>query len=271
MQINWFTFAAQIVNFLVLIWLLKRFLYGPIISAMDRREETIRSRLESAEEKEREARRQSEQLAAERQALEEERERLLAEARDEVEHRKKEWMAEARQEVEQQEQRWRETVRQQQSSFLQELRDRSGRQLIAAAEQIIDDLSGESLEEQVLETFIDRLQSLDAEGRSALRTGLRSETNAAPIIFSSFEIPEFARSRISELLREQVDTNLQPRFRVESGMPLGIELKAGGWKLAWSVHSYLTAVEDELRRLFETERRKPLESDGESRQEEVAE
>ena len=267
MQINWFTFAAQIVNFLVLIWLLKRFLYGPIISAMDRREETIRSRLESAEEKEREARRQSEQLAAERQALEEDRERLMAEAREEVEQRKKEWMVEARRDVEEQEQRWRETVRQQQSSFLQELRDRSGRQLIAAAEQIIDDLAGESLEDQVLETFIDRLESLDAEGRSALRSGLRSETNAAPIISSSFEVPDSVRTRISEVLREAFGTELQPRYREDPGMPLGIELKAGGWKLAWSVRSYLAAVEEELRRLFETERRKPVASDGESRNE----
>ena len=35
MLIDWFTVAAQVVNFLVLMWLLKRFLYKPIVYAID--------------------------------------------------------------------------------------------------------------------------------------------------------------------------------------------------------------------------------------------
>ena len=48
MQIDWFTVVAQIVNFLTLVGLLKKFLYGPIIRAMDDRERRIASRLEEA-------------------------------------------------------------------------------------------------------------------------------------------------------------------------------------------------------------------------------
>ena len=38
MPINWFTVAAQAINFLILVWLLKRFLYKPILHAIDERE-----------------------------------------------------------------------------------------------------------------------------------------------------------------------------------------------------------------------------------------
>ena len=55
MQIDWFTVVAQIVNFLILVWLLKKFLYGPIIRAMDDRERRIASRLEEANARERQA------------------------------------------------------------------------------------------------------------------------------------------------------------------------------------------------------------------------
>ena len=51
MLIDWFTVAAQIFNFLILVALLKHFLYGRIINAMDRREARITSRLQDAEEK----------------------------------------------------------------------------------------------------------------------------------------------------------------------------------------------------------------------------
>ena len=44
MQIDWITVAAQIVNFLILVWLLQHFLYGPITRAMQRREQRIAER-----------------------------------------------------------------------------------------------------------------------------------------------------------------------------------------------------------------------------------
>jgi F-type H+-transporting ATPase subunit b len=51
MLIDWFTVVAQIINFLILVALLKHFLYGRIIKAMDQREERINSRLEEAKKK----------------------------------------------------------------------------------------------------------------------------------------------------------------------------------------------------------------------------
>jgi len=49
MHIDWFVFFAQIVNFLLLVWLLKKFLYGRIINAIDTREAKIKATFEEAE------------------------------------------------------------------------------------------------------------------------------------------------------------------------------------------------------------------------------
>ena len=51
MQISWFTIIAQIVNFIVLVWLLKRFLYKPILKAIDEREKKIATQIKDAEAK----------------------------------------------------------------------------------------------------------------------------------------------------------------------------------------------------------------------------
>ena len=62
MQIDWLTVAAQIVNFLVLIWLLQRFLYRPITNAMARREARIEERLSDARTRRKEAEEEAEDL-----------------------------------------------------------------------------------------------------------------------------------------------------------------------------------------------------------------
>ena len=49
MLIDWFTVGAQVLNFLILIWLLKRFLYKPILHAIDEREERIATELANAD------------------------------------------------------------------------------------------------------------------------------------------------------------------------------------------------------------------------------
>jgi len=52
MLIDWFTVGAQIVNFLILVWLLKHFLYKPILDAIDAREKKIAAELADAERRE---------------------------------------------------------------------------------------------------------------------------------------------------------------------------------------------------------------------------
>ena len=63
MLIDWFTVLAQIVNFLILVALMKRFLYGPLVAAIDAREQSIDTRLAEAARKEREAAARIEQAA----------------------------------------------------------------------------------------------------------------------------------------------------------------------------------------------------------------
>ena len=41
MLIDWFTVGAQVLNFVVLVWLLKRFLYKPVLNAIDAREKRV--------------------------------------------------------------------------------------------------------------------------------------------------------------------------------------------------------------------------------------
>ena len=78
MQIDWLTTGAQIINFLVLLWLLKRFLYQPVIRAMDRREEKIAHRIREAEHREQTATAQAQAFQDKLQGWEVERAERLS-------------------------------------------------------------------------------------------------------------------------------------------------------------------------------------------------
>jgi len=61
-EVDWFTVGAQLLNFAILFALLARFLYRPIVDAIDEREARIRERLEEAEQRESEAERAKRRL-----------------------------------------------------------------------------------------------------------------------------------------------------------------------------------------------------------------
>ena len=62
MLIDWFTVGAQALNFLILVWLMKRYLYQPIRNAIDAREKLIATELANADKKKAEAQKESDEF-----------------------------------------------------------------------------------------------------------------------------------------------------------------------------------------------------------------
>src|SRR3974377_298212 len=117
MLIDWFTVCAQVVNFLLLIWLLKRFLYKPILGAMDAREKEIAGRLHDAETQKTEAERERESLRVAMVEFETQREALLKKVADEAETTRKRLSEEVRQEIGTLRTKWREALQNEQDAL----------------------------------------------------------------------------------------------------------------------------------------------------------
>ena len=106
MQIDWFTFFAQIVNFLIVLFLLKSFLYAPVLRTMKEREAKIAARFEEADARMRHVQEEGDTLRSQRQELESRRQELLSEATNEAAERRRAMLMEARQEVQDMQDRW---------------------------------------------------------------------------------------------------------------------------------------------------------------------
>lgn len=249
MLIDWFTVAAQIINFLVLVGLLKYFLYGRITRAMREREDRIAGRLSEAEDREQEAKQELEKYQKQNEELAIKREQMLARAREEADAERKQLLHEAREEVGRVKARWHETIAREKDAFLADLRQRAGHQVFEVARRALADLANADLEEHIVKKFSQRLQELDEDRLQVLRSTLRKDQNV--VIVSSFELAEEAKKSISEILRRHSGNNIKLNYQVSPEVISGIELKIPGHKIAWSLDHYLEALEEDLRSALE--------------------
>ena len=67
MLVDWFTVGAQLLNFILLVWLMKRFLYQPVLDAIAAREQKIAAQLADAAATKTEAHQQQEEFQAKNQ------------------------------------------------------------------------------------------------------------------------------------------------------------------------------------------------------------
>lgn len=247
MQIDWFTFGAQIVNFLLLVWLLKRFLYGPIVDAMAEREQRIANRFEEAREQQAAAEEAAEAYRRKQAAFDRTREERLAEVEQTARERKQALMAEARTEVDHLEAQWIEALRCERETFLRDLSQRVGRETLALARRTLRDLADAEVEQQVVRRFADRLRALDSNTRETLQDAVRAASEEGMVIRTAFALSEADREGVTEALRSVVDGMGTPSFEREPGLGMGVEVRVGGHKISWGLDSYVDAMADRLR------------------------
>jgi len=126
MKLDWFTIAAQIGNFLLLLWLLKRFLYRPILAAMSVRQQRIATALTEAQAKAAAAEALQQDYLARQRELAAHRETELAQAQEETAVQRQIWLTQARAEVDEARKRWRAELEREQRNNRQTLQREAG-------------------------------------------------------------------------------------------------------------------------------------------------
>lgn len=253
MLIDWVTVAAQIVNFLILVGLLKKFLYAPIIRSMDEREAKIADRLDDARRSKETAQQEAEEYREKNEELDDKRAEMMQEAKTEAEQLRKELVQQARSEVEEKKQAWLETTAREQDAFLSDLRIRAGEKILAISRQALADLANRQMERQVVEVFLEALEGADpAELGDSGRFENKNERGVT--VSSAFELQDDLRDRLMQKIREWIGQPVRVDFAVSRELLSGIELKSNGRKVVWNLKDYLDSLEQSMRNILQEER-----------------
>lgn len=244
MHIDGFVFFAQIVNFLILLWLLKKFLYGRIIGAMDEREAKISATFAEAEKAKEEADRSALVCEQRLQEMEGAAEAMMNKARADVEAYRRDLMEKARQEVDQIQSRWVDTLRSERENFFHELRRLTGAQVYAITRRVLKDLADIDLEQQIVQILAERIETMDRQEREHIRTLMRSGEKMT--IQSAFDLPPEARDKLYHTLQGVIGPGVAVVYERSDDVMSGYELRIDGYKIAWSMKDYLDTLEEKF-------------------------
>jgi F-type H+-transporting ATPase subunit b len=249
MLIDWFTVGAQAVNFLILVWLLRRFLYRPVLNAIDVREKRITKELADADAKKAEAQKEHEEFQRKNEEFDQQRAGLLSKATDEAKIERQRLIDEARQAADALSVKRQESFRNDAQNLNQALRRLTQQEVFAIARKALGDLATTSLEERLGDVFIRRLHAMGGQVQAQLGTALKTASEPTPLR-SAFDLPSEQRATIQNALNETFSAEIRLRFETASELVCGIELTAGGQKVAWSIANYLTSLEKSVSELL---------------------
>ncbi len=261
MFIDWFTLIAQIINFIILIWLLKRFLYGPILDAIDEREKSISSRFIEANAKADAADKQRDEFRRKYEDIESRREALLNEAAEEAKNARLRMIEEARDEAEKLRSQLGETLMKERREFERDIVNGIRAEVTRTARAALSDLAGAALEDRMAEVFIERLRGLDAETKQRVSEVLNSRQPAVTVR-GAFELAGARRASIESAFAEVFGAGRAIKYEISPELICGIELTAGGYRFVWSVSDYLASLEKSAGEIFSEKTKAELKADG---------
>jgi len=250
MLIDWFTVGAQAANFLILVWLLKRFLYKPVLLAIDMREKQIAAQLQDAETKKTEAQKERDDYQHKSEAFEQQRGALLGKATDEAKTERQRLLDVARKDAEALRSKLEEMANNERDSVNREIVTLAQREVFAIARKTLNDLASTSLEERMVDVFIRRLHEMNEEEKGKLAEFLRT-SRAQAMVRSAFDLQSSQRAAIEAAVKETLAAETRPQFRTTPDLVSGIELAVNGHKVAWSIADYLSSLAKSVVTLLE--------------------
>lgn len=244
MAIDWFTVIAQLINFLVLVLLLQRFLYKPVLNAVAEREKKIAAQLANAAASEKTAQEQWQEYRQKDTALKQEAAAIIDKARMEAQTEREQLLAQARNDADRQRSQWAAALRTEQDHYGRELERQTRTTLLDTTRKLLSDLAGSTLEENMIQGFVRSLAALDAADCERLT---RAMAAAPPVLRSSVPLDAATKNEVNAALKTLSPALPEPIYETDAALVCGIGLYVDGYRLEWSIDNYLRELQAALK------------------------
>lgn len=245
MKINWFTVIAQVINFLVLVWLLKKFLYKPILNAINEREKKITDQLKDAETKKAAAIKEQGDFNKKNADFDQQKKALMDKAIADINAKRDKLLQDAKDEANTLRANLEKAIRQSQQNDELANADKTQKQVFAITKKILQEMASSSLEDQSVNTFNKRLSSLNDDEKKKFTDAFKSNANTI-LVHSAFDLSVSQQTLITNVVNEALATKSELQFKTAPELISGIELTTNGYKLAWSFAEYLNALQNNI-------------------------
>lgn len=236
MTIDWITVGAQIANFLVLVWLLRRFLYRPILDGIDAREAEIRDRMQEAVRAKEQAQSVEEAFHEKTRALSVAQAGLTETIRKSAEQQRDILLADARKRLDEEQAAWKAQLEEGARKYATRMHRAGAEALLALTRKAVSDLADETFETRMAEQFV---RQLDAQAPDLKRA---AGAAVEAVVTSHAALPQGAQDDLTAALRG-LFPKIALRFETSQDQSPGLVLQLGGAQLVWTVASYIDDLE----------------------------
>ncbi len=246
MQINWFEIVVQMINFFLLLFVLQKLLYTPVINVMEKRQQGIQAQQQEADRKIREAEEKEADFTAKIAELENQKQVLLEEAKQEARLTKEEMLENFKAEAGKKREGYHREVEEEKERFLRELRGVLGQKATQIAARILTMISKEELEDKLFATFLQKIATLDPETLQDERLGTEEL-----FLKSAVELSQEQKSTLEKRLQDAVGTFDGISYEVDEELILGYELKLETLTVHANITKYLEETEKSIAQALE--------------------
>lgn len=230
MELNWPTFLLEIVNFLILVWILKRFLYKPILAAIAQRKAAIDKTLSDAKTRQTDAEKLKEQYEDRLAKWETEKEKLRVGVREEIDAQREKMMAALQNSLSQE----REKSRVVEERHTNEIRNRAVEEAMSAGVEftarLLSRLACPELEAKLVDVALEDMRLLPADQLQGLRAGGVADNHSVKVT-SAFPLIDARRNALTQQLESVIGRKIATEFSEDSRLLAGLRVSAGPWML----------------------------------------
>jgi F-type H+-transporting ATPase subunit b len=237
-ELSWSTFVLEILNFLVLVWILKRFLYKPVLDVISRRRAGIEKTLADAEALRADAERSRQQYEGRLADWDEERRQAREALLRDLEAERALKMTELQDSLAQERQKAQVAETHRQADAMRKIEEIALMQGARFAARLLQEASGRDTEARLVDLVAADLAELPTDRISALRDS-GGTTREAIVVASAFPLADDQRQRLEQALTPVTGPDARLRFEQNRELLAGVRIVVGDWILGMNLRDEL--------------------------------
>lgn len=247
MEFHLTTFLAQIVNLFLLIWILKRFLYRPVLAIIEKRRQKIIHELQDAESQLAHAEQTQNALTKLKEDFERHRQKRLDDLESEIHQRHTQMMQELDNDFKNRQQKLQNELDTNWTTAENTIHQMIGREFISLAHKILAEWSHQSPVDQMLLLFEKKIKGMAASKKKQIQNLLKQQKSIQ--ITTSGTLNKTQQNALKNILHKNfaLPEKIRFQYRKRSDLILGLEIRIGDFLLDWSLETYLDEMNQHLK------------------------
>ncbi|MDI1230903.1 MAG: F0F1 ATP synthase subunit delta [Methylobacter sp.] len=230
MEFNLSTFVLEIINFLILIWILQRLFYKPLLEVIAKRKQFIDQSLNDAKNLQQQAEQQCGLYENRKKLWEQEKQAAITALHQQLEAERRAQLDRLNVDLEQERQKAKVTLSKQQQELQQQAEKQALKSAAKFAGMLLQQSAGPDLEARLFTLLMDNLTTLPDACKLCL-TMLGAKKSVPIKITSAYSLSIEMRHQLEQKLGALISSQIIFQYLQDEALIAGLRMDIGAWVL----------------------------------------